>query len=82
MALLIIIVHHRYILFSLSELQKIEFIKTLTDIREGIGMPLSIYTSQSLKENKDVLKFFNQYELISYLNSGSSPGKSFSKLEQ
>jgi len=48
---------------------KIEFIKTLSDIREGIGMPLSINTALSFKENKGILKFYNQYELISYLNS-------------
>ncbi len=53
--------------FSNSE--KIEFIKTLSDIREGIGMPLSINTALSFKEQKGILKFYNQYELISYLNS-------------
>jgi UDP-N-acetylmuramate--alanine ligase len=52
-----------------SESEKIEFIKTLSDIREGMGMPLSINTALSFKENKGILKFYNQYELISYLNS-------------
>jgi UDP-N-acetylmuramate--alanine ligase len=52
-----------------SESEKIEFIKTLSDIREGMGMPLSINTTLSFKENKGILKFYNQYELISYLNS-------------
>ena len=52
-----------------SDSEKIEFIKTLSDIREGMGMPLSINTALSFKENKGILKFYNQYELISYLNS-------------
>ena len=52
-----------------SDSEKIEFIKTLSDIREGIGMPLSINTALSFKEHKGILKFYNQYELISYLNS-------------
>ena len=52
-----------------SDSEKIEFIKTLSDIREGIGMPLSINTALSFKENKGILKFYNPYELISYLNS-------------
>lgn len=52
-----------------SDSEKIEFIKTLSDIREGIGMPLSINTALSFKETKGILKFYNQYELISYLNS-------------
>ena len=52
-----------------SDSEKIEFIKTLSDIREGMGMPLSINTALSFKESNGILKFYNQYELISYLNS-------------
>ena len=54
---------------TFNDSEKIEFIKTLSDIREGIGMPLSINTALSFKENKGILKFYNQYELITYLNS-------------
>ena len=54
---------------TFNDAEKIEFIKTLSDIREGIGMPLSINTALSFKENKGILKFYNQYELITYLNS-------------
>ena len=60
-----------------SESEKIEFIKTLSDIREGIGMPLSINTALSFKEKKGVLKFYNQYELISYLNSNCNSTDGF-----
>lgn len=62
---------------KLSDLEKINFIKTLSDIREGIGMPLSINTALSFTDQKGILKFYNQYELISYLNSNCDRTKGF-----
>ncbi len=62
---------------TFNDSEKIEFIKTLSDIREGIGMPLSINTALSFKENKGILKFYNQYELISYLNSNCDSTEGF-----
>lgn len=62
---------------KLSDLEKINFIKTLSDIREGIGMPLSINTALSFTDQKGILKFYNQYELISYLNSNCDRTEGF-----
>jgi len=60
-----------------SDTEKINFVKTLSDIREGIGMPLSINTALSFTNQKGILKFYNQYELISYLNSNCALAKGF-----
>jgi UDP-N-acetylmuramate--alanine ligase len=57
---------------KLSEQSKIEFIKTLSDIREGIGMPIKInlgLTKSENKNNDDESIFYNQYELITFLNN-------------
>lgn len=57
---------------KLSEKEKIEYVRTLSDIREGIGMPIKIdlaLVSSSVVENNKTLIFYNQYELISFLNT-------------
>ncbi|MES2838595.1 MAG: D-alanine--D-alanine ligase [Bacteroidota bacterium] len=48
---------------SFSEIQKVEFVRTLSDIREGIGMPLSINLFDSrvegIKHPEELLTFLN-----------------------
>ncbi|MDF2450008.1 MAG: D-alanine--D-alanine ligase [Bacteroidota bacterium] len=54
----------------LTDIQKIEFVRSLSDIREGIGMPLKINLGLVNEiQSNDELVFYNQYELISYLNN-------------
>lgn len=52
---------------KLNEASKLDFIKTLSDIREGIGMPIKINSTN--KEKNEVFIFYNQYELIAFLNT-------------
>jgi D-alanine-D-alanine ligase len=52
---------------SLSASAKIDYIRNVSDIREGIGMPLKINVSLSGVEGSEVV-FYNQYELIDFLN--------------
>ena len=57
---------------SLSDISKIEYIRNVSDIREGIGMPVKIDlgpVSSSVVENNKVRIFYNQYELINFLNT-------------
>ncbi len=61
---------------KLSEKEKIEYIRTLSDIREGIGMPIKINARQSGVEGNDVI-FYNQYELISFLNNNCDKTEGF-----
>ncbi len=65
---------------KLSEKEQIEFVRSLSDIREGIGMPIKIdlgLVSSSEVENNDVLTFYNQYELISFLNNNCDKTEGF-----
>ena len=65
---------------KLSEKAQIEYIRTLSDIREGIGMPIKIdlgLVSSSEVENNDVLVFYNQYELISFINNNCDKTEGF-----
>lgn len=57
---------------KLSEKEQIDYVRSLSDIREGIGMPIKIdlgLVSSNEIENNEVLTFYNQYELISFLNN-------------
>lgn len=62
---------------ALSPKEKIEQVRTLSDIREGIGMPLAINTALSYKEDKGLIRFYNQYELISYLDENCEHTEGF-----
>ena len=65
---------------KLSEKEQVEFVRSLSDIREGIGMPIKIdlgLVSSSEVENNDVLTFYNQYELISFLNNNCDKTEGF-----
>jgi UDP-N-acetylmuramate--alanine ligase len=53
---------------KLSDKEKTEYVRTLSDIREGIGMPIKIESKLSGIEAQSAAIFYNQYELISYLN--------------
>lgn len=53
---------------SLSDTAKIDYIRNVSDIREGIGMPVKINVSLSGVEGSEVI-FYNQYELINFLNT-------------
>lgn len=68
---------------KLSDKEKIDFVRTLSDIREGIGMPIKIdptfsgiNLSSSEVENS-VKIFHNQYELISFLNANQDKTEGF-----
>lgn len=52
---------------SLTGAAKIDYVRTVSDIREGIGMPLKINISKDVNKTDEVV-FYNQYELIDYLN--------------
>jgi UDP-N-acetylmuramate--alanine ligase len=56
---------------SLSDAAKIDYIRNVSDIREGIGMPVKINVSLSGVEGSEVI-FYNQYELIDFLNTHCS----------
>lgn len=64
---------------KLSDKEKIDFVRTLSDIREGIGMPIKIdlsLVSSSEVENSSIV-FYNQYELIDFLNQNCSKAEGF-----
>ena len=56
---------------ALSEQDKIEYVRSITDIREGIGMPIFIHhrwlSGVEAESEKNI--FYNQYELITFLNN-------------
>lgn len=52
---------------SLSDAAKIDYVRNVSDIREGIGMPLKINISKDVNKTDEVI-FYNQYELIEFLN--------------
>lgn len=57
---------------KLSEDEQIEYIRHLSDIREGIGMPVKInfgLANLPKQSNRDYDIFYNQYELIAFLNN-------------
>lgn len=56
---------------KLSEKEQIEYVRSLSDIREGIGMPIKIDLGLASlnKDNNEQIIFYNQYELISFLNN-------------
>lgn len=57
---------------KLSEKEQIEYVRSLSDIREGIGMPIKIdlgLANLSKDNSEEQIIFYNQYELISYLNN-------------
>ncbi len=58
---------------TLSDTSKIEYVRNVSDIREGIGMPVKVNTpyTEALEVNdgKRARIFYNQYELINFLNS-------------
>ncbi len=56
---------------SLSDAAKIDYIRTVSDIREGIGMPVKVNVSLS-NNNVNEVVFYNQYELIDFLNAHCS----------
>lgn len=66
---------------KLSDKEKIDFVRTLSDIREGIGMPIKIdgalSGSDSNRNEGGVKVFYNQYELISFLNSNQDKVEGF-----
>ena len=62
---------------TLSDIEKIDFTRALSDIREGIGMPILINTSLSYKEDEGSLTFYNPYELIRYINENYSRTEGF-----
>jgi UDP-N-acetylmuramate--alanine ligase len=56
---------------SISDTAKIDYIRNVSDIREGIGMPVKIdlgVVSSNEVENNRSRTFYNQYELIDFLN--------------
>ena len=50
---------------SLSDLAKTDYVRTVSDIREGIGMPVKIRVNQTEAQ----VVCYNQYELIQFLNT-------------
>ena len=56
---------------SLSDAAKIDYIRTVSDIREGIGMPVKVNVSLSNNKVNEIV-FYNQYELIDFLNAHCS----------
>lgn len=62
---------------NLTAKEKIDYVRTLSDIREGIGMPLAINTAVSYKEDKGILKFYNPYELIAYVDENCDHTEGF-----
>ena len=62
---------------KLSDSEKIDFTRTLSDIREGIGMPIAINTALSFKQDEGVQLFYNQYDLIAFLNANSDKADGF-----
>ncbi len=65
---------------TLSAKEKTEQLRTLSDIREGIGMPLKIdalAVSSSGRKEKVPLIFYNPYELIAYLDENCDHTEGF-----
>ncbi len=65
---------------GLTENDKIEFVRTLTDIREGIGMPIFIHNTlnnEALEVSNENNIFYNQYELIDFLNTHGDNAEGF-----
>ena len=62
---------------KLSDPEKIDYTKTLSDIREGIGMPIVIdgLVNKGLLNEKNM--FYNPYELITFLNTNCDKVKGF-----
>lgn len=56
---------------------KISYLKSLTDIREGIGMPIAINTALSFKNTGEVKIFYNPYELLEYLDANQEKTEGF-----
>lgn len=65
---------------ALSEKEKIDMVRSLSDIREGIGMPVKIdlgLAKIDSVEDKDHIIFYNQYDLISFLNNNCNKTEGF-----
>jgi D-alanine-D-alanine ligase len=62
---------------KLSEKEQIDFVRSLSDIREGIGMPLKIEGGLSGIGGQPTVIFYNQYELISFLNNNCDKTEGF-----
>lgn len=62
---------------KLSEKEQIDFVRALSDIREGIGMPIKIEGGLSGIEGQPTAIFYNQYELISFLNNNCDKTEGF-----
>lgn len=61
---------------KLSDKEKIEYVRALSDIREGMGMPIKIdVTFSGLEGGIEV--FYNQYEFISFLNANQDKAEGF-----
>lgn len=61
---------------KLTEKEKIEFVRNLSDIREGIGMPLKISLKLSGISGDDVI-LYNPYDLILFLNNNCNSTDGF-----
>lgn len=68
---------------SYTDKEKTDFVRTLSDIREGIGMPIKIDTGSNLSPRGEtrgengVKIFYNQYELINFLNKNQDKAEGF-----
>lgn len=68
---------------KLNGKEKIDYVRTLSDIREGIGMPIKIDLSlneMAVSSNgvENISKvFYNQYELIDFLNANQDKAEGF-----
>lgn len=64
-----------------SDQEKTDAIRALSDIREGIGMPVKVNTDVNPpganKIGQDVKMFYNQYELIRFLNEHQHTANGF-----
>ena len=64
---------------KLSDKEKIDYVRTLSDIREGIGMPIKIDLSlvnSGVVENP-IKVFYNQYEFIAFINENQNNAEGF-----
>jgi UDP-N-acetylmuramate--alanine ligase len=65
---------------KLSEKEKIDYVRSLSDIREGIGMPIKINVNLNRPLSGAEVGFeifYNQYELISFLNENCDKTEGF-----